>query len=270
MGGYGLLAERLASSVPFGALQLGQIARSVRWRPEGVEVRTRSGLGRPGVVRARCAIVTLPLGALRHVQFDPPLGRDRRKAVSLGRLATGRATRVVLCFREPFWQERLPAPFFLHAPGEAFPMFWSGHGPGTRVVVAWAGGPASDALGARGPGDPADAAMATLSKVFGASATSARGLLECTAYHDWVRDRWARGVYSYPCVGGARAGALLEQPLGNVLFFAGEATSPPPWNGTVEGALASGLRAAREVAAAIQPAASLAPAGQSGHEMSRP
>ncbi|HLK39914.1 MAG TPA: FAD-dependent oxidoreductase, partial [Polyangiaceae bacterium] len=70
-----------------------------------------------------------------------------------------------------------------------------------------------------------------------------------TAHHDWARDRWARGVYSYPRVGGAGAASLLEQPLGDVLFFAGEATSPPPWNGTVEGALGSGARAARKVAA---------------------
>lgn len=55
------------------------------------------------------------------------------------------------------------------------------------------------------------------------------------------------GAYSYPTVGGAQAARGLAAPLGDALYFAGEATVEPPANGTVEGALESGYRAAREV-----------------------
>ena len=62
---------------------------------------------------------------------------------------------------------------------------------------------------------------------------------------DWQHDPFSRGGYSYPHVGGANAGRPLARPIEGTLFFAGEATSRD-W-GTVEGAIASGLRAARHV-----------------------
>ncbi|HLK41077.1 MAG TPA: FAD-dependent oxidoreductase, partial [Polyangiaceae bacterium] len=168
-GGYSRLAEGLAASLPNGVLRLGRVVQSVRWRPDGVEVRTVSadGMTPPALVRCRCAIVALPLAVIRRVQFDPPLRRDCGKSVSLARLGTGRATRVVLCFREPFWRERLAAPFFVHAPGESFPVLWTGPHRETRTIVAWAGGPASSALAVRSPGELAEVALASLSRVFG-------------------------------------------------------------------------------------------------------
>jgi uncharacterized protein with NAD-binding domain and iron-sulfur cluster len=39
--------------------------------------------------------------------------------------------------------------------------------------------------------------------------------------------------------------------MGNTVFFAGEATADPAQVGTVHGAFASGIRAAREVAASL-------------------
>jgi monoamine oxidase len=64
--------------------------------------------------------------------------------------------------------------------------------------------------------------------------------------HDWTLDPYSRGAYSYPLVGGADAAPALAAPLGDTLFFAGEFTCPAPANGTVEGAIDSGRRAAGE------------------------
>jgi monoamine oxidase len=71
-------------------------------------------------------------------------------------------------------------------------------------------------------------------------------------FHDWNADPWSRGAYSYPRAGGSRAGRALREPVQNTLFFAGEAMCEPPDNGTVHGAIASGLRAADEVLASVQ------------------
>ncbi|MGZ8263054.1 MAG: FAD-dependent oxidoreductase, partial [Burkholderiales bacterium] len=65
--------------------------------------------------------------------------------------------------------------------------------------------------------------------------------------HDWQRDPYARGAYSYVVVGGDKARAQLAAPLAGTLFFAGEAADAEGEAGTVAGALQSGLRAAREV-----------------------
>ena len=65
----------------------------------------------------------------------------------------------------------------------------------------------------------------------------------------WFRDfPWEeRGAYSYAKVGGSGAAKLLSKPIESTLYFAGEATDPQGRTGTVEGAIATGLRAARQV-----------------------
>jgi monoamine oxidase len=65
--------------------------------------------------------------------------------------------------------------------------------------------------------------------------------------HDWQADPFARGAYSYAAVGGMDAAAKLAEPVANALYFAGEATNSDGYNGTVHGAIATGLRAAKEL-----------------------
>jgi len=64
--------------------------------------------------------------------------------------------------------------------------------------------------------------------------------------HDWQADPYARGGYSYVKVGGTGAREELATPLEDTLYFAGEATDVEE-SGTVGGALASGIRAAKEI-----------------------
>jgi monoamine oxidase len=71
------------------------------------------------------------------------------------------------------------------------------------------------------------------------------------AVHDWGRDPFARGAYSYVSVDGGVARAVLGKPVDETLFFAGEATSTDGQGGTVNGALETGERAAREAATSL-------------------
>jgi monoamine oxidase len=64
-------------------------------------------------------------------------------------------------------------------------------------------------------------------------------------YHDWSRDPYALGAYSYIGVGGVDAPKQLARPVEHTLFFAGEATDSEN-SGTVEGAITSGQRAAKQ------------------------
>jgi monoamine oxidase len=67
------------------------------------------------------------------------------------------------------------------------------------------------------------------------------------ALHDWQRDPYARGAYSYVFAGGGNARRALARPLRETLFFAGEATDFRGEAGTVAGALQSGRSAAHAV-----------------------
>ena len=70
-------------------------------------------------------------------------------------------------------------------------------------------------------------------------------------HHNWSNDPFTRMAYSYVPVDQLETPRQLAEPVDNTLFFAGEATSLEAQNGTVHGALNSGLRAANEVARSL-------------------
>jgi monoamine oxidase len=70
--------------------------------------------------------------------------------------------------------------------------------------------------------------------------------------HNWELDPFARGAYSYQRVGAANATDVLSRPLKGTLFFAGEATGTGGGTGTVDGAIATGRRAARQLVRALR------------------
>jgi monoamine oxidase len=253
-GGYDGIVRTIAARLPREAMALGVKVEAIRWAPDLVEVHTAptDAASSYRTFTARRAIVTLPLGVLPSVRFDPPLAQFEDKATALRQLAAGHAVRLVLRFREPFWQGRFGVPAFIHVPGDVLPVFWTGPSAHSTQLVAWAGGPAAQALevGANDPGWLAARALDTLSTVFGMPRRALKAAVTGTWAHDWTRDPLAGGAYSYPTVGGAEAARALAAPLAGALYFAGEATATPPANGTVEGALESGYRAAREVLAA--------------------
>ena len=79
-------------------------------------------------------------------------------------------------------------------------------------------------------------------------ARSSRRLLVDSWTHNWEDDPFSRGAYSYPLVGGWKAGEMLTRPIRGTLYIAGEATVKEADSGTVHGAIRSGQRAAKQVA----------------------
>jgi monoamine oxidase len=65
--------------------------------------------------------------------------------------------------------------------------------------------------------------------------------------HNWTKDPFSLGAYSYIPVGGLHAQAELSEPIENTIYFAGEAASTTGHHGTVHGAIQSGLRAAQMI-----------------------
>ena len=142
--GYGELLAWLAGSLdPRVKLRLQCVVREVSWRRGRVEVRG-AFLGKPFAVRARQAIVTLPVGVLQagSVRFRPAL---REKNQALLKLASGPVVKLALRFDSPFWEERHPDVSFFHSPGDFFPTFWNQLPRHAPYLIAWAGGPKADA-----------------------------------------------------------------------------------------------------------------------------
>ena len=64
---------------------------------------------------------------------------------------------------------------------------------------------------------------------------------------NWAAEEYAAGSYSYPVIGTDEAKVLLNQPIENTLFFAGEAIHQGESQGTIEAALVSGKMAAERI-----------------------
>jgi monoamine oxidase len=132
-----------------------------------------------------------------------------------------------------------------------FPVWWSAYPVRVPLAVAWSGGPAAAALADLTPEAILEMALSNLARGLRTTAKRLRSRVRGFFTHDWQHDPYARGAYSYCLVRGSSAARALARPVEQTLFFAGEATDSER-SGTVEGAIASGLRAARQVDAALR------------------
>jgi monoamine oxidase len=199
-------------------------------------------------------------GAAGAVAFEPPLD-DKRDA--LAGIGAGDALRVVLRFTDRWWEARGAMPAleadtdpamlsFLHGPGLAVPVWWTQRAIRVPLLVGWAGGPAARALLDLPEPERVSRAIGALAELAGLTYDAVARRVTAAWAYDWRADPLARGAYSFARPGGADALPALGRPLADTLFFAGEATVGDGLHGTVEGALASGCRAADEVRAALR------------------
>ena len=223
-------------------LRLGTVAEHVQWSEGNVVVGCRSAqTGQRERLRARALIVTIPIGVWKagDLTFDPPLA-DKERALAL--LEAGHVVKIAFRFRERFW----PDINFLHSDDRYVPTWWTSSPFRSPVLTAWSGGHAADALLAESEDARIDRALDAMSRAWCVPRKRIDTLLIGTYTHDWQRDPFSRGAYSYAAVGGQNAAAQLAKPLRKTLFFAGEATSSDE-TGTVAGAIESGFRVAREM-----------------------
>jgi len=260
LGGYRPMFERLCDAAASAGVQtcLSTVVQRIAWRRGAVAVDAKSATGESQTIRARAAIVTLPMGVLRHqgdegdVVFEPDLPAAKRDA--LQKIEMGHAVRVALRFRTAFWERicdgRYRDAAFFRCTGQPFEAYWTQLPVRSELIVAWAGGPKAIALSGASQAERIARALDGFGLLFG-EPELARKEFEGAVTHDWSHDPFSRGAYSYVAVGGGDARAALAAPVDETLFFAGEATSSDGHSGTVNGALETGKRAAREAAASL-------------------
>jgi monoamine oxidase len=168
---------------------------------------------------------------------------------ALSRVATGPVTRLVLLFREEFWRKGALANLsFLQGSDPDVPVWWTLAPLRAPMLVAWAGGTRGAALALLSAEERLDRVLSSAARQFGISRRKLTSLLVDSWTHNWEEDPFARGAYSYPLVGGSKAGETLAKPIRGTLYVAGEATVAEADSGTVHGAIRSGRRAATQLA----------------------
>lgn len=235
--GYDRLATYLAEGLD---VRLGVVVDTVRWAPDGVTVA-----GNGGAFRADRVVVTVPVGVLKApgFVFEPPLPEPLAGAVD--RLEMNDFEKVVLSFRERFWDADVYA---VRRQGDAG-RWWHSWYDLTRVhgrptLLTFAAGPCARAIRGWGDDAVAESVLTALREIYG-EAVVAPDQVHVTHWRD---DPFARGSYAYLTVGASPDDhdALATPVGGGVLHLAGEAT----WTedpATVTAALRSGHRAAETI-----------------------
>ena len=246
--GYGAFIDALASALDPErvTVRTGIEAKRLRWRRGEVVVESSTGER----FSAAAAVVAIPHALLRAkaLAFEPAL-KERDRA--LGRLEVGQVFKIVLRFRESFWEKDGQRPNFVHAHGVDVPVWWSSRPAQAPLLTGWAGGPRAEALLALGPESRLERSLESLSRAFAIPRRRLDAMLLASFSHDWSADPFSLGAYAYVGVGGVPAQKALARPVAGTLFFAGDGLDPEE-TGTVAGALRTGLQAGRAASRSLQ------------------
>jgi len=230
--GYGALVARWAGDVP---VSLNAAATHIRWGKDGVVVETAKG-----TVRGRKLLLTVSTNLLAsgRITFDPPLPDWKIDAAS--NLPLGVHNRIgIKLAHNPFGPET-PASATIEAQKDAPPMAIQLRPFGMDYVVGVTGGRHGAWL--EDAGTAASVATLTDHLVAAFGSDIRKALTERTIVTAWKDDPWTLGAYSIATPGNAHQRAELARPIDDILFFAGEATSPSHFS-TCHGAYLSGIAA---------------------------
>jgi monoamine oxidase len=208
--------------------RLSTPVKAVRQQDDGVVVTTEGG----ETISARAVVVTIPLNVLGQIDFSPPLSPEKRAAAGEGHAGSGVKLHIRVRGQLGGLSGVAPWP----APVTSLQTeFWDPEG-----TVFTAFGPSGKLLDIND-----DEAIQQAVRRLVPEAE-----VEWAAGYDWNADPYSRGTW---CV--FRPGQLthylreLQRPEGRVFYASGDNASG--WRGFIDGAIESGLRAGREVAAAL-------------------
>ena len=243
VGGNDQLATCLASRL-HEPVRLRTTALAVNQSRDKVRLAVNTPEGDQKQITADYLILAVPTTMLQRMTFRPPVPLLQRQAIQ--ELQYGQATKTLLQFERRFWQRRgHPRAYGTNLPIGAI---WDGneeqHGR-AGILTLLAGGSASmetrNLVAKRGTEGLVEALEwlgATRTEVLASRIVS------------WEDDPWAQGGYAFFNRGyDPELRMWLARPHGRIVF-AGEHTSLR-WQGYMNGAVESGLRAAAEVQALL-------------------
>ena len=236
IGGMGAVYRPMAAEIG-DALHLSQPVRDIAQDGDGVTVRSADL-----AVRARRAIVAVPLAIASQIVYEPLLPMDR--SFLHQRMPSGAVMKIAVLYDEPFWRADglsgqsaapdSPATVTIDASTD------TGR-PGVLCVIVE--GPIARTLGTLPEAERKNQVLAELTARFGAKAASPVDYIE----QNWSVERYSGGgMLSHAPTGVlTQFGRALRKPCGRIHWAGTESSSV--MCGWVDGAIRSGERAAREV-----------------------
>ena len=190
--------------------------------------------GRQQTMAADNVLCTIPFSVLRNIEL-PALSSQKRDVIKNTRYDA--VARVYLQTRNRVWEEKgLNGFAFTSGAIEIWQPTWNLPGP-RGILMTYARPGEAERITKLKESERIATTLKQLDGMFGGlSASFERGATKC-----WTEDEWSRGAWAF--VGFANFGRGIA-PDGRI-HFAGEHLSQ--WSSWMQGALASGLRAVKEI-----------------------
>ncbi len=237
VGGSQLISLRMAEELRDRVTLASPVQRISGWSTGPASIEYDGG-----AIEAERVIIAMMPSDVTRIAFDPPLP-ERRAQLNQGWTPAEQSFKAQLVYETPFWREEGLSGQVI---SDEEPQITFDNTPpvGAPGVILSFVDPRSMPGGADTRRDWLAERMAAY---FGERSKTPIAYVEC----DWHEDGWTSGCVS-PLVPGVLHpyGAALTEPCG-VVHWAGTETSAV-WNGYMDGAVRSGRRVAREVAASLR------------------
>jgi len=181
---------------------------------------------------------------LEKIDFNPAIPEKIEAARKIG---NGAVIKILLNFKTRWWtgvREQAFEKLFFMFSNEQIPTWWTQYPEMYTTLTGWLAGLRAAAMKDKSDEEIIDIALKSLSNIFKISIDELKKELVIAKVFNWQRDPHALGAYTYPTPETDEAVKKLLKPVGNKIFFAGEAVAESDIGGTVEAALASGQKAA--------------------------
>jgi monoamine oxidase len=215
------------------------------WGRANLDVETTRGwINKPSAV-----IVTASTGVLMSdkIKFNPPL--PKRYLDALGKLTLGSYDHIALELEGNPLGLQSDELVFEKAAGNRTAALLANVSDSSLCMIEVAG-KFGASLAAQGEAAMVAFGVDWLADLYGGEIRKAVKRKHAT---NWAKEPWALGAFSAASVGGQPGRRVLMEPVGNRIYFAGEAVHETLW-GTVGGAWESGERAAEAILKRYAPA----------------
>jgi len=241
IGGSQQISERLAAILGHKVV-LNKPVVEIDQRGSSVLVSTLDG----NEYEADYVILAIPPALQMKIHFQPSLPTLRNQMIQ--RVPMGSVIKIMIYYKKNFWREKgmCGTSFVMGSDEHPVVYTFDDTKPDGSVpaLVGFIAGDKARRLSKLTPEERKIMIAKSLSKVFGCPEA-----LEPIHYeeHNWMAEQYSGGCYTamFPPGCFTMYGQVLREPIGK-LYFAGTETSII-WSGYMEGAVAAGERAAREI-----------------------
>jgi monoamine oxidase len=245
-GGYGALLDHIKNDCSQNGcdIYLSTNVKEIKWATQQVEIITNEKK-----FSANKIIITVPTTLLTqqtpgNISFNPALPGITNAAKQIGH---GGVIKIIVEFTHAFWEtEKKAKKFFFIFSNQTIPTWWSQLPDKTPILTGWLAGPKAEEFSNETDDNILEHGLNSLSSIFNIEIKILKQFLKAFYIHNWMKDQFSRGAYSYKSLTTEQGKIILLKPISITLFFAGEALAKD-YYATVEAALQSGKEVAEKI-----------------------